>query len=403
MPALLVCIMLIGSTTAFAAASEPAVTEGNPLAGDPIAPAGAGRGELFPTEVLTANDGDARQIVKTYVLTAEQDPADIPRGSFERDGWEYTLTDITQQRSTGTERNDHTESIQLETESNDLNAIIAQLAPTLEYTSEDGFCGLLSLNLASIKCEEAGRKNSSYTVTATREYPHLSANDLSLVPKSITENGRTLELNDVAWESQQTNTVDYEEIPETYRAVVTYTGTAYSSKVIGYITTAEYIGEVSRTVDGDIAYTAYFTGTEIAPPTPEPTAPSEPVEKPQTEIPILPIALTLAILALLAGAGAYYHLLHNVKIYIMGENGRSLAAKDKISAKQMTIDLTPLASHDEARCFQLEIERQTAKHLSGKTVEVVFGPAKLAHVIAYEGSIYRIEVDFQTATIEAIY
>jgi hypothetical protein len=34
-------------------------------------------------------------------------------------------------------------------------------------------------------------------VTATREYPHLSTNDTSLIPKTITDNGRTLELDNV--------------------------------------------------------------------------------------------------------------------------------------------------------------------------------------------------------------
>ncbi|MDR1541094.1 MAG: hypothetical protein LBU32_24480 [Clostridiales bacterium] len=145
------------------------------------------RDELFPTDAQTVTDGDTREIIKTYVLAAGQNPADISRDVFERDGWRYSLTDITEKRANGTDTRAHTETVAINTDSKDLNAIIQQLSPTLEYTADDGYCGLLTLDLASVKCEAAGDKNTGYTVTATREYPHLSANDLSLIPKTITE------------------------------------------------------------------------------------------------------------------------------------------------------------------------------------------------------------------------
>lgn len=359
--------------------------------------------ELFPASVQTIVENGKRHIVKTYVLTAEQSAADIPRGDFERDGWQYTLTDITEQRTSGIDTRGHTERVEINTDSSDLNEIMALLAATLEYQSEDGYAGVLALDLSSVSCEAAGYKNSSYAVSATREYPHLSANDLSLIPKSITENGRTLELDGVTWEVQQTTNVDYEDIPDSYRAVAKYTATAYKSTVTGYITTAEYTGEIAKTVEGDTVYVAYFLGSEIAP-IPEPTeAPAAETDDVDGEAPIIPILIGLAVIAALVGAGAFLFLRSNVKIYSVRDEGRVLVAKDRITAKHLSIDLTPLDSYENAQCFILEIERMAAKSLNGKALEVIYGSAKLQHTIAFEGSAYKIEADFHSATIKAIY
>ncbi|MCL2816588.1 MAG: hypothetical protein FWD23_18475, partial [Oscillospiraceae bacterium] len=125
----------------------------------------------------------------------------------------------------------------------------------------------------------------------TREYPYLSSNDTSLVPKTISDKyGRTLTLSNIQWRTQNTVTVDYSQLPDEYTAVASYTGTAYRTVVTGYITTAEYSGTVSKSKTGKTIYTAYFTGIpivtviepEIPPqtdePEPEPEDITEPVE-----------------------------------------------------------------------------------------------------------------------------
>jgi hypothetical protein len=358
--------------------------------------------ELYPSDVKTVVTDTGQQIIKTYILTAEQNPADIPREGFARDGWRYALTDITEKRISGTDIRAHTETTEISTGTNDLNAVIALLAPTLKYQSEDGYAGLLTLDLASVKCEAAGYKNSGYTVTATREYPHLSTNDLSLIPKTISENGRTLNLEDVSWEAQNTVNVDYEDIPESYRAVAKYTAKASKTVATGYITTADYSGEIGKAVTGDTTYTAYFTGSEINPSpkaTPGQSVMFEP-ETPGGALPGKPLLIGLAaLIALIGGAAAFYFLRHNVKIYAIRESGRSLIAKDRIGAKRLGIDLSPL----DGSVFGLLIDRFTAKTLNGKNVEIVYGPVCLKHKIAYEGGVYNIEVDFKHSSIKAVY
>ena len=366
--------------------------------------------ELFPSDVQTIIEDGTRQIIKTYRLADDQDqnPTAIPRDSFTRDGWRFVLTDITMHRDTSTDTRRHVETVEITTETDDLNMILTQLAPTMPYESEDGYSGTLALDLSTVQCEAAGTQTSSYTVTATREYPHLSVPDLALIPKTVTENGRTLQLEDVAWEAQNLVNVDYMDIADGYRAVARYTATATRSVITGYITTAEYAGDISKMLTGDTIYTAFFVGSEINPapvptsaptPTPSPTpAPSpEPTTQDNDDSLLAPILIGTAVLAAIAGGGALFMFRRNVKVY--REGFRTLAAKDRIDAKNPMIDLSPL----DGDAFGIELDRFIAKTLNGCVIEVKHGGEVLRHKIAYEGNVYRMEVDFSKGTIHAVY
>jgi hypothetical protein len=404
--ALPACVMLLCcGLTAFAAEEGPPDTwqaDSPPLTAEPPLSYQEDIAELYPSAVRSIMEGGERQIIKTYILTDEQSPATITRSSFARNGWLYELTDITEQRTSETITREHSETLQISTETNDVNEIVKLLAPTLDYLGEDGYSGLLALDLASVRCEAAGYRNSSYTVTATREYPHLSGADTSLIPKTITEKGKTLELDGVTWETQRYTNVDYEDIPESYRAIARYTAKASQSIVTGYTTVADYTGKVSATVQGSMVYTVYFSGSEIDQ---EPAVPENRKSRqgmPGGSFPALPLLAGLAAAALLAGAGigVYWFLLrYNVKVYTVKDGSSVLAAKDKISAKHMRIDITPLKNGH----VELEIGKFTAKALNGRTLEVVFGPVLLKHKIAYEGNIYKIETDFAMGSIKAIH
>ena len=286
--------------------------------------------KLYPTGVHEVLENGVRWVIKIYELGKGEDPADIPRGNFERDGWRYAITDITKKETAAADVRERVEIVTLNTDTKDMETILRQLAPTMEFTSEEGYTGILTLNVSSIAVETAGTKTSSYTASATREYPHLSSNDTSLVPKSITDGGRTLNLASVDWKTNYTMTVDYEQIPASYTAVATYSAQASKTVVTGYITTAEYKGSVSRLNQGLTVYTAYFMGTEIVPekipleivePTqaPEPTA-TEPEETNGAELEteakaeteenggLLPILIPAALFALLIGVGAGYYI-----------------------------------------------------------------------------------------------
>ena len=201
--------------------------------------------KLYPVDVTENFEGSRRQIVKTYELSPLDNPADIPRVDFERNGWTYSVTDILKRETASAETRPHTETVTLNTDTKELEKILTLLAPTLEYKTDDEFVGILSLDVASIKMETAGTKTTSYEMKVTREYPHLSTNDTSLVPKTVTDKGKTYNLAGVDWKAGNYVTIDYEQVPEYYTAIATYTATGSSTKVTGYVTTAEYVGTLA--------------------------------------------------------------------------------------------------------------------------------------------------------------
>jgi len=218
---------------------------------------------LYPVSVWENFDDGKREIIRTYELKTNERPENISRESFARDGWLYELAEITKQETSNADARDYSETVTIETATNEMTAILQELEPTMNYQSDDGYAGVLRLDISSIKVESAGTKSSSFAVTATREYPHLSSNDTSLIPKTITDNGRTLTLSGIDWRVQNYITVDYDRIPESYTAVATYTGTGWRTTTIGYVTTAEYIGIISKILPGRTVYTAYFIGAPI--------------------------------------------------------------------------------------------------------------------------------------------
>ena len=174
---------------------------------------------------------------------------------FDREGWHYTLLDVTRQENSKSDEKDYAETYTLNMDTKDMEKIMPQLAAERTVTTEDGYTGTLVLDTSSIKVEAAGYNTSTKTVTATRTYPNLSDADISFVPKSITDNGRTMELADVQWQ----------ESDGFYHASATYTGKVSNKYATGYIVTADYSGGVVRTTMDDTIYTAIFSGTPIQP------------------------------------------------------------------------------------------------------------------------------------------
>ena len=206
---------------------------------------------LYPVEVTEYMEGDSSRLKKIYVLTPTDDPSLIPTEDFDREGQTYTLLDITRQDQVETDTRDYTETVTLESKTKDMDAILPQLTATLEVDTEEGYTGVLTLDTASIQVEAAGYSTSTRALTAARTYPNLSDADVSLIPKSIEDGGRTLELENIQWQ----------EAGEFYTANATYTGTASSKHATGYTVTAEYSGEVSRTTNDTVTYAAVFSAS----------------------------------------------------------------------------------------------------------------------------------------------
>ena len=186
-------------TTAFATAVPSETPQGAEVptpTPDPV--------PLYPAEVKQSEENGVTRIEKIYYLTSQDDPSNIPTEDFERDGKVYTLLDVLKQAQVESDTKDYTEVLTLDSDTQDMDKILAMLEPELEVQTEDGYQGVLSLNHTTITVEAAGYKTSSRTESATRTYPNLSGADVSLIPKSITDSGRTLTLADVQWQEAAT-------------------------------------------------------------------------------------------------------------------------------------------------------------------------------------------------------
>lgn len=217
----------------------------------------------YPTAITQSED--KTELKKLYDLSPEDDPAGIPRSDFEQDGFHYTLTDLLKQELPEVEDRQHVETVTLESKKKDMESVLALLPQEREFITDDGLIGVLTLRLDTVRVEVAGYGNSTKEVSAQRSYPNLAGQDTQHIPKTIEEDGRTLTLQNIDWQTDNTATTDGYAIADRYTAVATYTGTATSSYVKGYTVTADYAGTVSRIALNKTRYVAIYEGTAMEP------------------------------------------------------------------------------------------------------------------------------------------
>ena len=234
---------------------------------------------LYPAEVRTSEENGMIRLEKVYYLSTRDDPAAIPTGDFDREGRHYTLLDVLKNDLSETDSKDYIEVVTLDSSTKDMAEIIKVLEPEREIATEDGYTGILKPDYTKITVEAAGYKNNSWTVSAKRTYPNLSDADASLIPKTITDSGRTLTLAGVDWQ----------EAGEFYNAIASYTGTASGRSVTGYTVSVEYSGEVTKTSRDTVIYTAVFSAENASHGEthldPDPTATPEGGKPQQTQPP----------------------------------------------------------------------------------------------------------------------
>ena len=217
----------------------------------------------YPTSVTRSEDGN--EIRKIYDLSPAENPSGISRSDFEQDGFHYTLTDLLKQELPEDERRQHTETVSLESASRDMESVLALLPQEREFVTEDGLAGTLTLRLDTVQVEPSGYGSATRELSATRSYPNLSGQDTQYIPKTIDDNGKTLTLQNIIWQTDNSASIDGYAIGERYTAVASYTGSTSSSYVTGYTVTADYSGTVSRIALNRTRYVAIFEGKAIEP------------------------------------------------------------------------------------------------------------------------------------------
>jgi len=248
----------------------------------------------YPTSIVRSEDG--AELKKIYDLTPEADPAGIPRSDFQQDGFHYTLTDLLKQELPEYEERQHTETVTLESKKKDMESVLALLPQEREFITEDGLIGTLTLRLDTVQVEPSGYGSSTKDISATRSYPNLLSQDTQYIPKSIEDNGKTLTLHNIDWQTDNTATMDGYALGDRYTAIATYTGTSSSSYVKGYTVTADYTGTVSHIALDRVRYVALFEGVALQP--------AEPVEEETPAVSSFQWSYVLIPLGIVAAVGA---------------------------------------------------------------------------------------------------
>ena len=217
-----------------------------------------------PTSTVVQNLNGSQQVVKTYTVSPEVDARTLIEEPFQLEGFLYTYTDIVKEENRVSERQSHTETVTVETAKKNLDVILKELAPTMEY-GDGTWAGTLALDHTSINTQAAGYTTGSSTVTATKTIGPLDRNDMSYVPATTVKNGVTLNLSSVEWQVIGAEVVGDMTAPCSYQAVATYTGKSYYSAATGYVTTANYVGEVTHEGVESVTYRVTYLGEEHQP------------------------------------------------------------------------------------------------------------------------------------------
>lgn len=217
-------------------------------------------GGINPVSISKSEDG--KRYEKVYILEKGEDSSVIPTAGFTENGTEYELVGMNSENNEKEERRIHTEKRSISSDTNDVNKIIPKLEKEITVETEDGYSGVLECDYSSLVIEASGYVTSDYTVSEERTYPNLSDADISLVPKSIEQNGNELTLCDISWLDAENSEIDGQEVVKRYTAKATYKGTARKRTVKGYTVTASYTGEVTKTEDETVTYRVTFCKAE---------------------------------------------------------------------------------------------------------------------------------------------
>ena len=194
-------------------------------------------------EEYTYEEQNEPRINKVYQLSLSDNPSGIPTKDFVRNGRLYYLLDMTRKDEVGVDTKPHTETVTRPSDTSNMEEILQGLEAELEVTTEEGYTGVLRLDHTSVQVTTDGYATKTQPLSATRSYPNLSEADLSLIPKSIEEKGKTLTLADVQWSSsEQTD--------------------GAGGTVTRYTAAASYTGEVAKTGCSVVTYTAIFGSME---------------------------------------------------------------------------------------------------------------------------------------------
>lgn len=372
---------------------------------------------MFVPDSETTDNRDERQIiVKTYTLSPGDDPEALIEGTFRREGFDYSFTSIVKNEKTFEYWKIHSETITIETATDDLSDILDALDKAIAF--DDGeFNGILRLDHTTLRTEASGYSTIRHTVSETKVFEGLDRNDPSFIPGIMVKNGVTLALQSIDWSAQGTAMSGDALVTTSYTATAVYSAPSFRKVADGYITTAEYTGEVKSSGIASVEYTLTYVGEPVPALVPvtesamEPEPEHVPDAQPDLEseakhdtntATIFFIIAGVVLLLLLAAIVVYLLTRKNVRIYSFCENGAEgeyeLIGRQRITASVPDIDLRLVSKYPQYMAV-IALDRITAKRLYGITIEIKLRRGTANHTVEQTG---KADYMFAVATQEVL-
>jgi len=313
--------------------------------------------KVYPSDIYEAENSGIRQIIKTYELSAASPPDNIPKEGFDNAGWRYEFTDITKKNVTDNVTKEYSVPLSIKTGTKDIDEIISQLAPTLQYFAPDGYSGLLSLDISSIVVEAADEADAN--------------------PDNEAVDGPVVE-PDIDTETEADSSAGTESVEDTSV----------------YKTTAIYTGTLSKMSAEKAVYSVYFTGIKITP-THTPAAPEKQEPPAVHNRPVVTKTVVISsCLSFICCLLLFLVFRGNVKVYNLQEGAYVLLGEARIGFTYPVINLTKFAGKAITGSFVLALNRHISKRTNDKTVTVNYGGKSLQHIVRYVNGEYHIIIDF---------
>jgi len=328
-------------------------------------------------------------LTKVYEVAEDFDPSALVENGYKKDGYLFAYHKTDKKVNENKQTKELSESIAIETATDNKQGILNRLPQTIEYNKED-FTGVLSLKQDSIATEVAAYKTQNTTLSTVKEYTELMAADNSYIPQTAEKEGQTLQLTNVNWAVMGTGLTGDTLVPTEYKATATYSKTISNKVPSSYVTTAIYTGTVSKPEPTTITYTLTYVGTPIK----ENSTIMEKAEKQahkqiqeerqikeDKEIKEIKQNNTVfikmlfgALLGILFSSGMVL-LFHKksqkgVKICNLQDEEYICIGYQKMGKEDFVIDLNPLYELIQSSCFYFVIDKYTAKKLYGKTISI---------------------------------
>lgn len=211
--------------------------------------------------------------------------------------------------------------------------------------------------------------------------------DNSYVSQTATKDGYSLPLTDVNWVVTGTDLAGDSLVPTEYKAIASYAKTFSSQAPTGYISTARYKGNVTKTTAGTMVYTLTYVGMPIVA--------EEPV---QTGMPLALKIVTGIVLALLA-AGAIVFLILFLKsrrgadIYNLIDKEYFCIGHQAVNPKEPVIDLNEFDDMIQSNIFQFVLDRKTTKALFGRNISVTLKDVTVKHRVNKRNEEYKFDLN----------